>query len=226
VRKIKSSKSNALFLRKAASYPSKREAYFSSIKVLARALAFSGLTSSFFQLLITALVALGVNCLGSIFCSFITSFKSFVLSSVSKILNPGSTPMCCPSERSIFSPVAWKVPIQNGARASPTSWDTRSRISLAALLVNVKAIIWDGCALFSDNSQATLVVKTLVLPLPAPATTKIGPSGAVTAACCSLFSKLMKSFKGAPKGRGNKLSAYNGSVMKMPQWRSWNTTHY
>ncbi len=112
--------------------------------------------------------------------------------------NPGWTPAASPSLRRIFRPVAWKVPIQKGARSGPTVAAIRSFISLAARLVKVKARISPGRAFCSANSQATRVVNTRVLPLPAPATTSTGPSGAMTASRWASFSVFNWSSKSPP----------------------------
>jgi hypothetical protein len=60
----------------------------------------------------------------------------------------------------------------------------RDSISLADLLVNVTANKPDGLIWPVDNSHAILVVKTLVLPLPAPAKIKACSAGNSTAAAC------------------------------------------
>jgi hypothetical protein len=62
------------------------------------------------------------------------------------------------------------------------SASTRRRISLAALFVNVIARIWYGRTPWL-NSQAIRRVMTRVLPLPAPAKIRSGPSKWVAAAC-------------------------------------------
>ena len=74
------------------------------------------------------------------------------------------------------SPKAWKVLTHTLSAPSGTSADTRSRISPAALLVKVTAVISHGRASPSAISQATLWVRTRVLPLPAPARMRSGPS--------------------------------------------------
>ena len=63
--------------------------------------------------------------------------------------------------------------------------DKRACISLAALLVKVTAMMPAGEACPVCSNQAMRVVNTRVLPDPAPARTKDGPEGAVTAANCS-----------------------------------------
>ena len=64
---------------------------------------------------------------------------------------------------------------------------TRSRISLAALFVNVTANIDHGMATFWAIRWASLAVKTLVFPVPAPARTSTAPSTASTASNCFEF---------------------------------------
>src|SRR5215207_7980226 len=63
----------------------------------------------------------------------------------------------------------------------------RERISAAALLVNVTAISPCGETPHSMISHAARWVSTRVLPLPAPASTSIGPTGAETAARWASF---------------------------------------
>ncbi|MNF09102.1 hypothetical protein D3C80_2096810 [compost metagenome] len=71
---------------------------------------------------------------------------------------------------------------------------TLSFISFAALLVNVIARISYGDTFFSSIKYAILVVKTFVLPDPAPAKTSNGPSVAVTAFFCISFSVVKSIF--------------------------------
>ena len=69
----------------------------------------------------------------------------------------------------------------------PTRWATRSRISAAALLVNVMARIWPGVTPRSPSRYAIRRVSTAVLPEPAPATMSSGEPVWVTASrCCGL----------------------------------------
>ena len=77
----------------------------------------------------------------------------------------------------------WKVLTHMMRARLPTSSSTRSFISAAALLVKVIARIEPGCALRSEMSHAMRRVSTLVLPLPAPATTSSGAPACLTAAC-------------------------------------------
>ena len=75
----------------------------------------------------------------------------------------------------------WKV-ITHIARArGPTSTSTRSRISCAALLVNVMARISLGRACPVPTRWAIRWVSTRVLPEPAPARISSGPSPCRTA---------------------------------------------
>src|SRR4051794_18475101 len=86
------------------------------------------------------------------------------------------------------SPKAWNVPIVESVYPYGTSWSTRSCISAAAFSVNVRARISDGFARRVATSQAIRRVITCVFPVPAPATTRSGPSPCVTARSCSGFS--------------------------------------
>ena len=66
------------------------------------------------------------------------------------------------------SKTEWKVPIQRDlAFPSPTTFAIRSFISLAALLVKVSAKILKGSIPLVIKC-AILIVRTLVLPEPAP----------------------------------------------------------
>src|SRR5450755_1137204 len=65
------------------------------------------------------------------------------------------------------------------------STDRRVLISLDALLVNVTASTDSGLACPVASSQAIRVVRTRVLPLPAPARISADACGKVTAASCS-----------------------------------------
>ena len=61
----------------------------------------------------------------------------------------------------------------------------RSASSPAALRVKVSPRIWSGLAWPLASSQSTRFAIVSVLPLPAPATTRVGASGASITACCS-----------------------------------------
>ena len=62
---------------------------------------------------------------------------------------------------------------------------TRVLNSWAALLVNVKPKISSGSIFASSINHKTLSAITLVFPVPAPAITKAGSSGAFIAFICS-----------------------------------------
>ena len=78
----------------------------------------------------------------------------------------------------------WKVETHIMRAGPPTSSVTRSFISPAALLVKVIANISCGLTPRSLIKWAMRLVKTLVLPEPAPATIKSGEPWWVTAALC------------------------------------------
>ena len=84
---------------------------------------------------------------------------------------------CCRRKR---APNAWKVPSHMPCGSSFNNVRTRFLISPAALLVKVTASIDDGDIPWLIR-YATRVVKTLVLPEPAPANTSIGPLKCFTA---------------------------------------------
>src|SRR5206468_3313381 len=96
--------------------------------------------------------------------------------------------MCRMCWRRIRTHAEWNVAI-SGARipTGATSSSTRRAISPAALLVNVTARTFFGCTPRTPRSQAIRCAMTRVLPLPAPASTRRGPSPAVTASRCGGF---------------------------------------
>src|SRR5687767_8892030 len=105
-------------------------------------------------------------------------------SSRSKMLNAAGNPARGASRRRRRAEVAWKVPTQSAAEAAgPTRARIRSVISLAALLVKVKARMPEAGTPPSPRRWAIRRVSTRVLPEPAPAMTRSGPSPWVTAAC-------------------------------------------
>ena len=110
-------------------------------------------------------------------CSRRKMICSARLSTVERSRDP---PRSACSRRS-RSPNAWKVLIPASLWPYGTSRSTRSSISKAARSVNVSARISDGFARFSAISQAIRRVMTVVLPVPAPATIRSGPSPCVTA---------------------------------------------
>src|SRR5207302_6027240 len=82
----------------------------------------------------------------------------------------------------------WKVDTHIFWATGPTRAPTRSFISSAALLVKVMARMANSDTLRSRIRWATGWVSTRVLPDPAPATTRIGPLGWVTASRWTGFS--------------------------------------
>ena len=60
--------------------------------------------------------------------------------------NVDFSPTWAASRRRIRTQAEWKVETHIALARPPTSAATRSRISAAALLVNVIARIWPGCA--------------------------------------------------------------------------------
>ena len=90
------------------------------------------------------------------------------------MVNADFRPMASAWRRRMRTHEEWKVEIHIPSAAPPTSWCTRSRISLAALLVKVMARIWLGHASRLEMRLAMRRVSTLVLPEPAPATMSSG----------------------------------------------------
>ncbi len=73
------------------------------------------------------------------------SFRTPSTSSLSRMLNCGLSPSRSPSPRRMRTPSEWKVlTTRCFAARGPTSALARSRISCAALFVNVIAAIWPG----------------------------------------------------------------------------------
>src|SRR2546428_444409 len=65
------------------------------------------------------------------------------------------------------------------------SWSTRSAISTAAFSVKVRASTSSGRARLDEMRCAMRRVRTVVLPVPAPAMMSSGPSPWTTASCCA-----------------------------------------
>ena len=86
--------------------------------------------------------------------------------------------------RRIRTQAEWKVETHISLARSPTNCATRSFISPAALFVKVIASTSYGATFRSASKYAIRLVKTLVLPEPAPATTKSGEPSCFTAANC------------------------------------------
>ena len=76
----------------------------------------------------------------------------------------------------------------------PIMLSTRFRISSAALFVKVMARICDGITSRTFTRYEILWTRTLVLPDPAPARIRTGPSVCRTASFCSLFKPAVISF--------------------------------
>src|SRR3954468_825941 len=98
----------------------------------------------------------------------------------------------------------WNVPIQRFRVGKPSSRSIRSRISAAALFVKVTASTCCAATPFTRITQAIRCTSTRVLPLPAPASTRVGLSGAVTAARCASFKGSMMSVTSTAKRAGEK----------------------
>ena len=115
----------------------------------------------------------------------ITCFSRRIWSSVSRMVKEEVSPTYSACRRSIRAHSAWKVPSQSPSAGRPRMAATRSRISRAALLVKVTARTWLGKARRVIRIWAKRVVSTRVLPVPAPARTRSGPSTVSTASRCS-----------------------------------------
>ena len=84
----------------------------------------------------------------------------------------------------------WNVPAITSRPPSPTRLMIRSRSSVAALFVNVTARMLHGATPLTPTRYAIRWASTRVLPEPAPARMRSGPSVVVTARACSGFSAL------------------------------------
>src|SRR5919109_2708270 len=91
----------------------------------------------------------------------------------------------------------WKVDTHIALTTGPTRWRRRSCISLAALLVKVIARIAVGGTRLSLIRWATRWVRTRVLPDPAPATIRVGPSVDSTASRWASFNPASRSGEAA-----------------------------
>src|SRR3990172_5817608 len=97
------------------------------------------------------------------------------------MVNADLYPSTAASRRRIRTQAEWNVDTHIPRETPPTKRATRSFISLAALLVKVMASTEYGDTPRSLIRWATRWVRTRVLPDPAPATTKTGPSVVATA---------------------------------------------
>ena len=96
--------------------------------------------------------------------------------------------------RRIRTHIEWKVETHiRSPEPGPSNPSIRSRISRAALFVNVMAKILDGYTCFSTTKYAIRCVNTRVFPEPAPAIMSKGPSVVLTARACSGFMPFSKS---------------------------------
>src|SRR6185436_8517891 len=95
--------------------------------------------------------------------------------------------------RRMRTQVAWNVPTQVRRSSVARSDSTRSRISRAALFVNVKARTEPSWTPRSRTRCATRPVRTRVFPLPAPARMRRGPPGCSTAWRWTGFSSTRRS---------------------------------
>src|SRR4051812_17215199 len=94
-------------------------------------------------------------------------------------------PMVSASRRRMRTHAEWKVEIHIPCALPPSKCSTRSRISFAALLVNVIARISLGHASRLSMRPAMRRVSTLVLPDPAPATMRSAwPRYSAASRCC------------------------------------------
>ena len=99
--------------------------------------------------------------------------------------------------RRIRTHAEWNVDTHIVRTTGPTSTPTRSRISAAALLVNVIARIFEGGTPWWIR-WAMRWVSTRVLPEPAPATTSSGPFSCTTASSWSGFRPSRERRRAAP----------------------------
>src|ERR1051326_4571178 len=146
----------------------------------------------------TAWTARGGKSLAGTFRSSSSRRISPRRSSSSKMVNCRLQPSRSASRRSRRAERLWNVPIQSPAGSRSSRVATRSFISPAALLVNVTAKIRSARTPCSSISTAIRVVSTRVLPEPAPASTRSGPSTWATASRCSGFKALAQSRPAGP----------------------------
>src|SRR5213595_1187210 len=117
--------------------------------------------------------------------AFSRRFTAASWSCESRIWNACGRPASRWCARSIRLHRPWKVPIHMPRVFTGSIALTRVSISRAALLVKVTARMPPGVTRPLFTSQAMRVVRTRVLPLPAPARISACSSGSVTAASCS-----------------------------------------
>lgn len=103
------------------------------------------------------------------------------------IVNARLYPICSMSRRKIRTHRAWNVETQTSCADSPNSLPTRSRISRAALFVNVIAKTFQGWPLALQLNKLPGASIHGSSPEPAPAIISSGPSVSKTASCCLSF---------------------------------------
>src|SRR5690348_14770771 len=108
----------------------------------------------------------------------------------------------------------WKVRIQIARAFGPTAASIRSRISPAALFVNVIARISFGSTPHAASKCATRYVRTRVLPEPAPAITSNGPSVVRTASRCASFRSARYSWGRATMSRQSRRMGSDGIELR------------
>ena len=173
---IRSSKSTELYVRRDFWYPSYKRAILTSPSDDAFDMATAGSISPFFQAEICCMARSSISRFPSFVCS-VSSFKTLMLSSLSRIEKPFLRPKSSNWCRMMSKPRVWNVDMRKPfALVLSVSLLTRSRISLAALFVKVTAAMCLAGIPHSSMSQAIFLVITEVLPLPAPARTSSGPS--------------------------------------------------
>ena len=113
----------------------------SSLPPLASASTDSGVCSRFLASEIRASTAFGCMAVSCRRSSRIADFTVASWSEESQIVKRRASPSTWPCSRSALAQNAWKVPTVTPFAASPASASSRSRISPAALFVNVTARI-------------------------------------------------------------------------------------
>ncbi len=150
---------------------------------------FSGVRPRFFQPSMMVARRRGGQRFSSIFSALMSCFIKRKLSSPSRIVKLDLRSAISACLRRIFTPMEWKVPSHGmPSTMPPIIAPMRFFISLVALLVKVTARISLGRALPVARICPMRVVRTRVLPVPAPASTKTGPSVVRTASACSSLS--------------------------------------
>ncbi len=110
-------------------------------------------------------------------------------------------PIASPSRRRTRAQSAWNVPAWTSRPGSPTRLMIRSRSSAAAWFVKVTARIRHGATPLTPTRYAIRWARTRVLPEPAPARIRSGPSVVVTARACSGLSGRRSRRPGGGLGR-------------------------